>query len=85
VIIGLGPFHDFEDAVGDQAVRLAMNTRRRLGVGSLDQAERLVVLFVDPVLDVLDAVSLLLGQISLVSVSNVGRGRTCRQVLGERP
>src|SRR6266542_3290895 len=46
---GLGPFHDFEDAVGDQAVRLAVDAHRRFRVGRLDQAECLPLLLVEPV------------------------------------
>src|ERR1044071_9003865 len=57
-------FH-FDDAVGDQAVRLAMDGNRRVLVRRLDQAEHLPRRLVEPIAQVLHVVFLLRLQIGL--------------------
>jgi len=77
----LAAFDNLMDAVGDQAVRLPVNAHRRVRGGRLDEAERLVVLLVDPVLHVSDAVRVLLGQVRLMCVRDVRHGGTIRELL----
>jgi hypothetical protein len=67
----LGPLVDREDAVGDQAVGLAVHARRRLGVGRLDQAEDLARGGVDPVPGVLHVVAVL--ELQVGAVGGLGR------------
>ncbi|OLC26845.1 MAG: hypothetical protein AUH40_02865 [Chloroflexi bacterium 13_1_40CM_65_17] len=62
-------------------MRLAMEADRRVCIRRVDQAERLPLLLVDPVLDVLDPVSVLLGEVSRMSVGDVRGGHALRKVL----
>jgi hypothetical protein len=65
---------DLVDLVGDEAVRLAMDAVRGLGVGRLDEAEDPAGLLVDPVALVVDAVLALRLDVLHVRVGHV-RGR----------
>src|SRR5712692_6291574 len=77
----LSPLDHLEDPVGDQAVGLTVHPRSGLRVRRLDQAERLVVLLVDPVPEVLHAIRILLGEVCLVRMGHVLRGRALWKLL----
>src|SRR5215211_6280007 len=64
---------DLEDLVGYQAVGLTVNRVRGLRIGSLDEAEDLAGLLVDPVALVVHAVLALDGDVGLVRLGDVGR------------
>jgi hypothetical protein len=73
-------FGDFEDFVGHEPVRLAVQRIGRLGARSRDQAEDLSGLLVHPVPALVDAVTALRGQIDLVGIGRVGGGRASLEV-----
>jgi hypothetical protein len=68
-------FGDREDRVRDESVRLSVYRDRGVGVGSLDEAEDLAVLLVNPVLLVVDAVPGLGFQVSLMRAGDVRGGQ----------
>jgi len=77
----LASFDDLVDAVCDQPVRLAVDAHGRVRGWSVDEAERFMVLLVDPILEVRDAVCVLLGLVRFVGIGNVRRGGTIRERL----
>ena len=72
---------DLVDLVGDEPVRLAVNRVRGLRVRSLDEAEDLPSLLVDPVALVVDAVLRLLLQVLHVRVGDVLRRHAALEVV----
>src|SRR5712692_8552146 len=77
----LASLDDLVNAVGDEPMSLPVDAHRCVSSGRLDEAERLVVLLVDPVPDVLDAVGILLGQVRLVGMGDVRSGGTIGELL----
>lgn len=61
---------DFNDLVGFQSVRFTMHARGCFGAGRLNQAEHFTALLVEPILPVLDAVSVLRFDVGFVRVTN---------------
>jgi hypothetical protein len=58
----------------DETMRLAMNRRRRIGVGGLNEAEDLSVAPIHPVAEIADVVASLGLQVRLVSFAHVIEG-----------
>ena len=67
---GLVALLDFHDLVGDQTVRFLVHGRRRLGVSCFDETVDRAVLFVEPVLLVVDALLALRREVCLVGIGD---------------
>src|SRR4051812_7824345 len=61
---------NFGDLVGDETVAIAVNSRRRFGIGCADEAEDTTRGFVEPVLLVIDATAPLHFQVALMRASD---------------